>query len=179
MTISSLYFTDVGPFEEITLEFDDQVNVFTGPNNSGKSTVLWVLGELLVFPFSIPLKFLRSDTAIWKLKYSTTGPVQDLHGIFPSRVAVLEDMFTEIGYTCFIPAQRHSSGVRPTGTTLASDSAALVEADVERLIEERPAFARDMGVEELRRQVRQEFRIENPALRKRRKALLSYPTMVF
>ena len=31
MGISSLYFTDVGPFEEITLEFDDQVNVFTGP----------------------------------------------------------------------------------------------------------------------------------------------------
>ena len=31
MGISSLYFTDVGPFEEITLEFDEQVNVFTGP----------------------------------------------------------------------------------------------------------------------------------------------------
>ena len=52
MGISSLYFTNVGPFEEITLEFDGQVNVFTGPNNSGKSTVLWVLGELLVYPFS-------------------------------------------------------------------------------------------------------------------------------
>ena len=45
MGISSLYFTDVGPFDEITLEFDDQVNVFTGPNNSGKSTVLWVLNQ--------------------------------------------------------------------------------------------------------------------------------------
>ena len=178
MGISSLYFTDVGPFEEITLEFDDQVNVFTGPNNSGKSTVLWVLGELLVYPFSIPLKFLRSDTAIWKLKYSTTGPVQDLHGKFPSQVELLQDMFTEIGYTCFIPAQRHSSGVRPTGTTLASDIAALVEADVERIIEERPAFARDVGVEELRLRMRQGFRLENPALRKRRNALLSYPTMV-
>ena len=178
MGISSLYFTDVGPFEEITLEFDDQVNVFTGPNNSGKSTVLWVLGELLVYPFSIPFKFLRSDHASWKLKYSTTGPIQELHGNFPSEIRLLQDMLTEIEYTCFIPAQRHSSGVRPTGTTVASDIEALVDADVDRLIEERPAVSRDLGAEELRQRLRQGFRFESSALRKRRNALLSYPTLV-
>ena len=178
MEISSLYFTDVGPFEEITFDFDDQVNVFTGPNNSGKSTVLWVLGELLVYPFSIPLKFLRSDHASWKLRYSTTEQVQELLGDFPSQVELLQDMFAEIGYTCFIPAQRHSSGVRPTGTTLGSDIETHVDANVERLIEERPTISRDLGVEELRQRVRGGIRLESSVLRKRRNALLSYPTLV-
>ena len=178
MGISSLYFTDVGPFEEITLEFDDQVNVFTGPNNSGKSTVLWVLGELLVYPFGVPVKFLRSDRARWQLKYSTTEHVQELHGDIPTRPEVLRDMFAEIGYTCFVPAQRHSSGVRPTGPTMTSDIEAMVDADVERIVEERPAFSRYLGLEELRQRIRQEFRLEDPVLRKRRQALLSYPTMV-
>ena len=181
MQISSLYFTDVGPFEDITIEFDDQVNVFTGPNNSGKSTILWVLGELLVYPFSIPVKFLRSGHASWILKYLTTEHVQELRGNFPSRVESLQDMFAEIGYTCFIPAQRHSSGVRPTGTTLATDIEVHVDATVEGIIKERPALLRDLGVEgveELRERARQMIELENSVLRKRRNAFLSYPTMV-
>ena len=178
MGISSLSFTDVGPFEEITLEFDDQVNVFTGPNNSGKSTVLWVLGELLVYPFSIPLKFFRSDHASWELKYATSGHVQELTGKLPADVASLQDMLTEIGYTCFIPAQRHSSGVRPTGTTQTSDIEAIVEATVDRIIDEQPAFYRELGIEELRQRIRRGLQVENPALRKRRTALSSDPSLV-
>ena len=42
MPITNLHFNDVGPFAEISFEFDERVNVFTGPNNSDKSTVLWV-----------------------------------------------------------------------------------------------------------------------------------------
>ncbi len=178
MGISSLYFTDVGPFEEIAFEFDDQVNVFTGPNNSGKSTVLWVLGELLVYPFGIPLKFLRSDHASWKLKYSTTEHVQELDGNFPSPIESLENMLTDIGYTCFIPAQRHSAGVRPTGTTQAPDIETLVDADVERMTENLPGISRQLGVEELRQIMRRQFRAESSGLRRRRTALLSYPTLV-
>ena len=178
MGISSLYFTDVGPFEGITLEFDKQVNVFTGPNNSGKSTVLWVLGELLVYPFSIPRKFLRSDHSTWELKYSTAGPIQELHGNFPSDVAALQGMFEEIGYTCFIPAQRHSSGVRPTVTALGSDIEARDDADMERIIGDQPALAREFGIEVFRQGLRRWFSHENSTLKKRRNALPSFPTMV-
>ncbi len=178
MGISSLYFTDVGPFEEITLEFDDQVNVFTGPNNSGKSTVLWALGELLVYPFGIPTKFLRSDHASWNLKYSTSGPVQELRGNFPSEVALLQDMLLEIGYTCFIPAQRHSSGTRPTGTTVAPDQEALVDAEMKRLIEGHPELMKNLGDAELRQRIRQGAWVQSPDLRKRRSALISAPTLV-
>lgn len=48
MPITGLKFNNVGPFDEIEFEFDDHVNVFVGPNNSGKSTALIVLGEILV-----------------------------------------------------------------------------------------------------------------------------------
>ena len=35
MPITSLSFTNVGPFDEVEFAFDPQVNIFTGPNNSG------------------------------------------------------------------------------------------------------------------------------------------------
>ena len=60
MPISKLRFSNVGPFDDIEFEFDPQVNVFTGPNNSGKSTALWVLGEVAVYPFRLPRKLLSA-----------------------------------------------------------------------------------------------------------------------
>ena len=59
MPITSLSFTNVGPFDEVEFAFDAQVNVFTGPNNSGKSSALWVLGDIAVYPFSFPEKLMR------------------------------------------------------------------------------------------------------------------------
>ena len=52
MPITSLRFSNLGPFDDVSFEFDKQVNVFTGPNNSWKSTALWVLAEILVYPFA-------------------------------------------------------------------------------------------------------------------------------
>ena len=61
MPITKLSFSNVGPFDEVEFEFDPQVNVFTGPNNSGKSSALWVLGDIAVYPFSFPRKLLRHE----------------------------------------------------------------------------------------------------------------------
>ena len=61
MPINSLYLSNVGPFEEIEFEFDRQVNVFTGPNNAGKSSALWALGDVTVYPFDFPDKLLRPE----------------------------------------------------------------------------------------------------------------------
>ena len=63
MPITKLGFSNVGPFDEVEFEFDPQVNVFTGPNNSGKSSVLWVLGDVAVYPFTFPRKLLRREKA--------------------------------------------------------------------------------------------------------------------
>ena len=85
MSIASLHFTEVGPFEDISFDFDNQVNVFTGPNNSGKSTVLWVLGELLVYPFTLPHRLLRSEQSEWEIMYRTgDGHLKSNWGHFPS-----------------------------------------------------------------------------------------------
>ena len=70
MPITNLYFTDFGPFDKISFEFDRQVNVFTGPNNTGKTAALLMLGELLVYPFAAPAKYYRSHNPNWKIGYS-------------------------------------------------------------------------------------------------------------
>ena len=59
MPLKKFRFINLGPFDEIEFEFDEHVNVFTGPNNSGKSTTLIALGEIAVFPFGLPRKLLR------------------------------------------------------------------------------------------------------------------------
>ena len=63
MPLKRLRLTNLGPFDEIEFEFDEHVNVFTGPNNSGKSTALVALGEIAVYPFLMPSKLLRTETA--------------------------------------------------------------------------------------------------------------------
>lgn len=67
MPITSLRFNNVGPFDEIEFEFDEQVNVFVGPNNSGKTTALLVLAAAIVFPFRIPERILRSVQGTYEL----------------------------------------------------------------------------------------------------------------
>ena len=63
MPVSTFQFTNLGPFDEASFEFDPQVNVFVGPNNCGKTTVLIALGDLLVDPFSMPDKLLRAESS--------------------------------------------------------------------------------------------------------------------
>ena len=71
MPVTNLSFTNVGPFDEIDFDFDPHVNVFTGPNNSGKSSALWVLGDIAVYPFYFPRKLLRlGEVATFKIHAS-------------------------------------------------------------------------------------------------------------
>ena len=54
MPIKTFRITNAGPFDDITFEFDEHVNVFVGPNNSGKSTALLALATAAtVYPFQI------------------------------------------------------------------------------------------------------------------------------
>ena len=54
MPIKTFRITNAGPFDDITFEFDEQVNVFVGPNNSGKSTALLALAEATTYPLISP-----------------------------------------------------------------------------------------------------------------------------
>ena len=131
MPITKLSFSNVGPFDDIEFEFDPQVNVFTGPNNSGKSTVLWVLGDTTVYPFEFPKKLLRDKgDARFELhvqngsEYVFTDKLPlDIWDEDPNdqnrlevspEVASVGEM---IRYSKFIPALRLSTDYRSLGPT--------------------------------------------------------------
>ena len=138
MPISNLSFTNVGPFDEIEFEFDPQVNVFTGPNNSGKSSALWVLGELLVYLFTMPAKLLRGDSPHWNLKYSSTEGTQSVEGNLPSEPHMMKSAYEALGYTCFIPAQRHGTNFRSAGPSVSLDAEVRLRAELDHIARERP-----------------------------------------
>ncbi len=132
MPIASLQLTNVGPFDSIEFEFDRQVNVFTGPNNSGKSTVLWGLWDILVFPSGFPRKLLREEkTADFEVQRwdNTAGKLKGQFPIVESnnggywnegRWNQLIHFLDEVGYTNFIPALRRSTDFRSPGPTSRS-----------------------------------------------------------
>ena len=129
MPIASLKLTNVGPFDDIEFEFDRQVNVFTGPNNSGKSTVLWGLRDILVFPSKFPPKMLREGKEA-EFEVRLGGETdKKLSGQFPivhkpvgywngERWDQYGSMLELVRYTNFIPALRRSTDFRSPGPTV-------------------------------------------------------------
>lgn len=128
MPIASLKLTNVGPFDDIEFEFDRQVNVFTGPNNSGKSTVLWALGDILVRNFGFPIKLLKKNPANFQIR-QMNGSCLELKGQLPvlwdddsgywnlERTRQHLDFMKSVGYAEFIPSLRLSTDFRSPGPT--------------------------------------------------------------
>lgn len=118
MPIYELHLENVGPFDEIHFEFDPQMNVFVGPNNCGKSSVLMALADIVVYPFSIPKKLLKRAggrydiylgvTSRDRMQYGGTLP----SGLGPPQFPYELTPFKEIGHTCFIPALRWNTDYR-------------------------------------------------------------------
>ena len=179
MPVTSLHITDVGPLDEVTVEFDPQVNVFTGPNNSGKSTLLWVLGEVLVYPFAMPTKVLRSDQSRWSLNISSAAGVEAIDGTFPSQVEQLVPTFEKIGYTCYVPAQRQITNFRSSGPTVSQSRDSRFDEFIDLFAEERAEIIRQVGMEAFRQAIRQDKVEErNPELAKRSKLMMAGNTLV-
>ena len=138
MYIEHLEFANVGPFHEANFDFNRQVNVFTGPNNSGKSTVLWVLGDALVYPFSFPNKLLRDGkTATFTIQTSEGGsfggelPVRRVartgsdgeDGFWTAeRWTSYVQLLADVGYSKFIPAMRRPTDFRSPGPTTGQEN---------------------------------------------------------
>ncbi len=179
MPVTGLHISDVGPFEEVTFEFDRQVNVITGPNNSGKSTLLWVLGELLVYPFSMPGKVVRSDLASWNLSISASARIENIEGKFPADPESFIPTYERVGYTCYVPAQRVSTNFRSSGPTVSRNFESQIDEALDRLVEERPDLVRTRGMEGLRQAVRQVLVTEShPELLRRRRMMMAGNTLV-
>ena len=178
MSITSLYFTDFGPFDEVEFEFDRQVNVFTGPNNSGKTAALLMLGELLVFPFTAPNKLHRSDSPKWKFHYSAGTNVESVGGDLPSEPNSLVGALEVIGHTCFLPAQRSVADFRASGPSTNQDVGARTEKLVNLLARARPTELRRHGFEALRDGVRQMMSTVHPELKRRAALALTDASLV-
>ena len=128
MPIAGLKLTNVGPFDDIEFEFDRQVNVFTGPNNSGKSTVLWALGDILVRNFGFPRKLLKKNPANFQIR-RMDGSCPESKGQLPIAVGGDSGYWNEertiqhlhfmesVGYAEFIPSLRLSTDFRSPGPT--------------------------------------------------------------
>ena len=167
MPITSLYFADAGPFDEIEFEFDRQVNVFTGPNNSGKTTALLILGELLVYPFTAPTKLYRSGSPEWKLRYSDGTKMDSVGGLLPCEPRFLVAAYEAIGHTCFLPAQRSATDFRASGPSASQDLGSRTEKIADMVARARPTEVRRLGFESLRDEIRQMKSSEHPELKKR------------
>ena len=179
MPITKLSFSNVGPFDEVEFEFDPQVNVFTGPNNSGKSSALWVLGELLVYPFTMPFRLLRSDKPGWRLGVSCAGEIDSIEGTLPTNPELLLQVYEKIGYTCYVPAQRHGTNFRSPGPTVVRDPEARLEEELTLFFQDSPAIVRQMGMEAVRQAWRQYAQQpEPPELKRRRKLMLAGSSLV-
>ena len=173
MPITNLYFSNVGPFSEISFQFHPHVNVFTGPNNSGKSTALWVLAELLVYPFTLPQKMLRSDDPKWRLDITYRDEPESVEGTLPARVQSLEEVYKIIGHTSFVPAQRHSTDFRSPGPSSSAETYYSLDQEMDMWIQAQPAVVEKLGLEFARRTVKESRDREPPELAKRRNLMVA------
>jgi hypothetical protein len=119
MPIVNLWLSHLGPLENITFAFDEQVNVFVGPNNCGKSTALTALGNIVACLFEVPSKLYRQTPAEFAIHcLGSHGESREFRGGLPLDVAstahlhAWESMLKTLGYTVFVPALRQSTGFR-------------------------------------------------------------------
>ena len=179
MPITKLHVSEVGPFDEVTLHFDRHVNVFTGPNNSGKSTLLWVLGELLVYPFTMPKKLFKSPNPKWRLSISSLVGNESVDGTLPADTEQFVPIYEKIGYTCYVPAQRHGTNFRSSGPSLHPDIEATIDETLEMFGHEWSTVLSQIGPERLRQNLREQLgREKEPELARRSRLMLAGNSLV-
>ena len=178
MTITSLHFTDFGPFDNISFDFDRQVNVFTGPNNTGKTAALLVLGELLVYLFAAPERYFRSDSPSWKIGYSVGNDTKFMEGNLSTVDVPMLELFEAVGYTCFLPAQRSGTDFRASGPSAKKDIESHIDNRMKLFARARPTELRHHGNEAIRRAFRGTINSDNSELKRRRNLILSDSSIV-
>ena len=117
MPIKTFRITNAGPFDDITFEFDERVNVFVGPNNSGKSTALLALATASVHPFQFPWKLFNKSPGEGKCEITVLRENHEtqteLHLAEPaSDYRTRIDLLSAMGFSTFIPSIRRSTEFR-------------------------------------------------------------------
>lgn len=122
MSIRDLHVTNIGPFDDMTFEFDEHINVFVGPNSSGKSTTLMTLANIITYPFTLPGRLCKTAPAAFTIHIvGRDGQPQELTGALPlDQEALAYDsrwatILTALGYSAFVPALRQNTSLRSSG----------------------------------------------------------------
>ncbi len=166
MPVNGLRLKSLGPFDRITFGFDPHINLLVGANNTGKSTALMALGDILVHPFDLPTKLLRDVPGRFALWHGIEGSSKNFTGEFeaaesgldgsfwrPERYARVGAILERVGYTAFIPALRSTSDFRSSGP--AHDSKLTDEPTAQKLRElaERSLFITDSDSNSVRERI--------------------------
>ncbi len=127
MPIRDLHVTNIGPFDDMTFEFDEHINVFVGPNSSGKSTTLMTLANIVTYPFTLPGRLCKTAPAAFTVHIvGRDGQPQELTGVLPLDQEALAyhsrwaTILTTLGYSAFVPALRQNTGFRSSGSIAES-----------------------------------------------------------
>jgi hypothetical protein len=127
MSIRDLHVTNIGPFDDMTFEFDEHINVFVGPNSSGKSTTLMTLANIVTYPFTLPGRLCKTAPAAFTIHIvGRDGQPQELTGALPlDQEALAYDsrwatILTALGYSAFVPALRQNTSFRSSGSIAES-----------------------------------------------------------
>jgi AAA domain, putative AbiEii toxin, Type IV TA system/AAA domain len=122
MPMRDLHVTNIGPFDDMTFEFDEHINVFVGPNSSGKSTALMTLANIVTYPFTLPGRLRKTAPAAFTVRLvGRDGQPQELTGALPLDQETLAyhsrwaTILTTLGYSAFVPALRQNTGFRSSG----------------------------------------------------------------
>src|SRR5262249_35214400 len=127
MPIQDLHVTNIGPFDDMTFAFDEHINVFVGPNSSGKSTTLMTLANIVTYPFTLPRRLCKTAPAAFTLHIiGRDGQLRELTGVLPLDQEALAyqsrwaTILTTLGYSAFVPALRQNTGFRSSGARAES-----------------------------------------------------------
>jgi putative AbiEii toxin of type IV toxin-antitoxin system/AAA domain-containing protein len=127
MPIRDLHVTNIGPFDDMTFEFDEHINVFVGPNSSGKSTTLMTLANIVTYPFTLPGRLCKTAPAAFTVHIvGRNGQPQELAGVLPLDQEALAyasrwtTVLTALGYSAFVPALRQNTSFRSRGSIAES-----------------------------------------------------------
>ena len=141
MPIQDLHVTNIGPFDDITFEFDEHINVFVGPNSSGKSTTLMTLANIVTYPFTLPGRLCKTAPAAFTVHIvGRDGQPQELTGVLPLDQEALAyharwaTILTTLGYSAFVPALRQNTGFRSSGSRAESQWTGMSQLPEELLL---------------------------------------------
>src|SRR5262245_2462553 len=141
MPIRDLRVTNIGPFDDVRFEFDEYINVFVGPNSSGKSTTLMTLANIVTYPFTLPERLCKTAPAAFTAHIvGRDGQPQELTGALPldqeapAYHAHWASLLTTLGYSAFVPALRQTTGFRSSGSKAGSQGIVTSQLPEELLL---------------------------------------------